>query len=72
MKLEFVRCAGALIENLFDRFQPVSATELVFRDSTGGLSILNVETGNQTQIVSNTTFVSYRKQNFQVWFFYPL
>ena len=32
--------------------------ELLFRDSAGGLSILDLENSNYTQIVSNTTFVS--------------
>ena len=32
--------------------------ELLFRDSAGGLSILDLDNGNYTQIVSNTTFVS--------------
>ena len=32
--------------------------EIVFRDQFEGLSILNVETSEKTQIVSNTTFVS--------------
>ena len=32
--------------------------ELLFRDSAGGLSILDLENNNYTQIVSNTTFVS--------------
>jgi hypothetical protein len=36
----------------------VADNELVFRDWTGGLSILSVDTLNLTQIVSNTTFVS--------------
>ena len=32
--------------------------ELVFRDSEGGLSILEVNSLNQNQIVSNIVFVS--------------
>ena len=39
-------------------FFQFSATELVFLDSLGGLSIVDVNTLKQTQIVSNTTFVS--------------
>ena len=33
-------------------------TELLFRDATGGLSILTLTNYAQTQILSNTTFVS--------------
>ncbi len=33
--------------------------ELVFRDGSGGLSVLSMETFHQTQLVSNTTFVSH-------------
>lgn len=36
----------------------VSDNEIVFLDSEGGLSILNVYTLNQSQIVSNIVFVS--------------
>ena len=37
---------------------PFADNELLFRDAYGGLSILSVDSYNQKQIVSNTTFVS--------------
>ena len=47
------------------RFKPrrfngswLSDGEIVFRDSSEGLSLLDAETMKQTQIVGNTTFVS--------------
>ena len=39
-------------------FSFVSDTEIVFLDSKGGLSILDVTSLNQSQIVSNIVFVS--------------
>ena len=43
----------------------LSDKHLVFRDSYEGLSKFDIETQTQTQIVSNTTFVSitYKKIN---------
>ena len=43
---------------LFLHFIFFAENELLFRDSAGGLSILDLENNNYTQIVSNTTFVS--------------
>ena len=36
----------------------ISDTELAYLDHTSGLSIYDIETGKEKQIVSNTTFVS--------------
>ena len=48
-------CNNSLLVFTFYFF---AENELLFRDSAGGLSILDLENNNYTQIVSNTTFVS--------------
>ena len=50
-----------LFEYLRFPFSFVSDTEIVFLDSKGGLSILDVTSLNQSQIVSNIVFVSTSK-----------
>ena len=48
----------SLLGYLIFAFSFVSDTEIVFLDSKGGLSILDVTSLNQSQIVSNIVFVS--------------
>ena len=48
----------SLLGYLILAFSFVSDTEIVFLDSKGGLSILDVTSLNQSQIVSNIVFVS--------------
>ena len=48
----------SLLGYLIFAFSFVLDTEIVFLDSKGGLSILDVTSLNQSQIVSNIVFVS--------------
>ena len=60
-----------LLWNLIFAFSFVSDTEIVFLDSKGGLSILDVTSLNQSQIVSNIVFVSTSNHCFMIlyWFY---